>query len=63
MGFLDKAKAFIKKNPDKVDQGIDKLGDMVDKATKGRHADKIDKAQRSAKKATRSMSDRHPKTH
>ena len=45
MGLFDKVKNFASKNPDKVDQGVDKLGDMIDQRTGGKHADQVDKAQ------------------
>lgn len=45
MGLFDKVKNFASKNPDKVGQGVDKVGDMIDERTGGKHADKIDKAQ------------------
>ncbi len=47
----DKAKDFAGKNPDKVDQGIDKAGDAVDAKTGGQHADKVDMAQDKANQA------------
>ncbi len=50
-GLADKAKEFAAKNPDKVDQAIDKAGDIVDSKTGGKFADKVDKAQDAAKKA------------
>lgn len=43
MGLLDKAKALVRKNEDKIDDGIEKAGDLVDDRTKGRHSDTIDK--------------------
>ena len=45
MGFLDKAKEFAGKNPDKVKSGIDKAGDMFDEKTGGKHAQHTDKVQ------------------
>ena len=45
MGFLDKAKEFAGKNPDKVQSGIDKAGDMFDEKTGGKHAEHVDKVQ------------------
>lgn len=45
MGFLDKAKEFAGKNPDKVQSGIDKAGDMFDEKTGGKHAEHTDKVQ------------------
>lgn len=45
MGFLDKAKvkaaAAVDKHGDKIDQGLDKAGEMADKKTHGQHSDKI----------------------
>ncbi|WP_433201026.1 antitoxin [Dactylosporangium sp. CS-047395] len=43
MGLLDKAKEFAGKHDDKVDQGLDKAGDQVDKRTGEQYSDKIDK--------------------
>lgn len=60
MSFADKIKRLIRKHPDKVDKGIDKLGDLVDKATKHKHANKVDKAQLKAKKAARSVGKKQP---
>ncbi|MCV7315276.1 antitoxin [Mycolicibacillus parakoreensis] len=51
MGFLDKAKGLLSKNADKVDQAIDKAGDLVDDKTEGKYADTVDKVQEAAKKA------------
>ncbi|CAN5348803.1 hypothetical protein BH11ACT7_BH11ACT7_37530 [soil metagenome] len=55
MGFLDKAfktgKDLLGKNADKVDQAIDKAGDLVDKKTQGKYAGTVDKVQDQAKKA------------
>lgn len=45
MGLLDKIKGLIGGNTDKVKQGIDKAGDMVDEKTGGKFGDKIDMAQ------------------
>ncbi len=44
MSFLDKAKDLLGKHDDKVDQGIEKAGDLVDKKFTG-HADHVDRAQ------------------
>lgn len=45
MGFLDKAKAkaadAVDKHGDKINQGLDKAGDMADQRTQGKHTDKI----------------------
>ncbi|WP_099022125.1 antitoxin [Mycolicibacterium palauense] len=55
MGFLDnafnKGKDLLAKNSDKVDQAIDKAGDMVDRKTQGKYADTVDKVQEAAKNA------------
>ncbi|MDO5732099.1 antitoxin [Corynebacterium sphenisci] len=44
MGFLDKARQFASKNPDKVKQGLEKAGDAINERTGGKYADAIDKA-------------------
>lgn len=43
MGFLDKAKGMISKNPTKIVEGIDKATDMIDEKTGGKFSDKLDK--------------------
>ena len=50
MGIFDKAKQFADDNPDKVNQGIDKAGDVVDERTGGKHSEQVDKAQDAARK-------------
>ncbi len=49
MGLFDKAKQkaseFASNNPDKVDEGIDKAGDVVDDKTGDKYSDQVDKAQ------------------
>ncbi len=45
MGLLDKVKSMIGGNADKVKDGIDKAGDMIDEKTGGKHTDKIDMAE------------------
>jgi hypothetical protein len=44
MGFLDKAKDLIHDNEEKVDDAIDKVAEVVDEKTGGKHGDKIEKA-------------------
>lgn len=44
MGLLDKVKGMIGGNTDKVKEGLDKAGDMIDEKTGGAHSDKIDMA-------------------
>ena len=51
MGFLDKAKSLLSQNADKVEQVIDKAGDIVDEKTQGKYSGAVDKAQEAAKNA------------
>lgn len=53
MGLLDKAKGLLAQNADKVDQAIDKVGDIVDEKTGGKFADAVDKAQEVVKDAAK----------
>lgn len=50
MSLIDKAKKFIDDNPDKIREGIEKVGDEIDKRTGGKYADKIDRVQEEAAK-------------
>ena len=45
MGLLDKIKGMLSGNADKVKDGIDKAGDMIDEKTGGKFGDKIDMAE------------------
>ncbi|BBZ64451.1 hypothetical protein MMON_57520 [Mycolicibacterium monacense] len=49
MAFLDKVKNWVSKNPDKAGSAIEKAGDLFDQKTKGKYADKVNKAQSAAK--------------
>ena len=49
MGIFDKAKDLLGDHPDKVDQGIDKVGDYADDRTGGKYSDKIDQGQDTVK--------------
>jgi hypothetical protein len=49
MSMFDKAKDLLNEHADQVDEGIDKLGDLVDEKTGGEHADKVDTAQEKLK--------------
>ncbi|WP_166906386.1 antitoxin [Mycobacterium sp. DL440] len=49
MGFLDKAKSLLSQNADKVEQAIDKAGDVIDEKTQGKYSQHVDKAQEAAK--------------
>ena len=40
-GLFDKVRDFIKGNPDKAQEGLDKLSDVIDERTGGQHADAI----------------------
>ena len=50
--FLERAKALANEHDDKVDQGLDKLGDLIDNRPGGKYADKIDRAVDEAQKRT-----------
>lgn len=53
MGFLDKAlgktKDVLSQNADKVEQAIDKAGDIIDQKTQGKYSGTVDKVQDAAK--------------
>jgi hypothetical protein len=49
VGLMDKVRGMFGQHGDKVDQGIDKAGDVVDDKTGGQHAAHVDKAQDAAK--------------
>jgi hypothetical protein len=49
MAFLDKAKNWVSKNPDKAGQAIDKAGAFFDQKTKGKYSDKVNKARSAAR--------------
>ena len=53
MGLMDKVKGMLGQHGDKVDDGIDRGGDVVDERTGGKHAAHVDKAQDAAKDALR----------
>jgi hypothetical protein len=61
MAFLDKLKSVVSKNADKVDQAIDKAGDIVDKKTQGKYAQHVDKAQDAAKKYVDKSNPQNPR--
>lgn len=46
-GLVDKAKEALRGNPSLIDKG----GDAIDRATGGKYADQVDKAQDAARKA------------
>ena len=45
MGLLDKLKGLLSGNADKVKDGIDKAGDVIDEKTGGKFGDKIEMAE------------------
>ena len=49
MGLLDKAKDLLGKHEEKVESAIDKVAEVVDEKTGGKHTDKIDKGVEAAK--------------
>ena len=63
MGFMDKAKAAltdaVDQHGDKIAQGIDKAGSVVNEKTGGKHADKIDRATGKARDALDSIDGRN----
>ncbi|MXQ63662.1 antitoxin [Actinomadura rayongensis] len=48
MSFMDKVKEMLGKNAAKARQGVERGGDMFDRKTGGKYADKVDKAQNKA---------------
>ncbi|OXM73027.1 MULTISPECIES: antitoxin [Amycolatopsis] len=59
MNMFDKAKDALGKNPDKADQGIDKVAEAA-KDRFGQHADKIDQASQKAKDFARGQQEQPP---
>ncbi|MBA8795418.1 hypothetical protein FHX74_003054 [Friedmanniella endophytica] len=45
MGLFDKAKDLAAQHSDKISQGIEKAGDLIDQKTGGKYADQVDRAQ------------------
>ena len=42
-GFIDKAKDMAEQHDDKVDQGLERAGDIADERTGGGHSEHIDR--------------------
>ena len=57
MKFLDKIKNLLKGRKGQIHQGIDKAAQGADKLTKGKYADKIDKASGAVKSAAEKLTD------
>lgn len=53
MGLFDKARRYLRSNPDKVQRGIDKAASTLDERTKGKYSRKINKAADRAQRYTR----------
>ena len=60
MSMFDKAKDLLGQHGDKVDQGIEKLGDLVDEKTGGQHADKVDTAQEKIREQLGKLNEQQP---
>jgi hypothetical protein len=56
----DKADDLAEQHGDKVKKGLDKVGDVVDKRTKGKHGAKIDKAVDKAKAKVDDLAEPEP---
>ena len=51
MGIFDKAKDLVGEHEDQVKKGIDKVADIADERTGGKHGEKIESAADKAKDA------------
>jgi hypothetical protein len=51
----DKATELIHGHHDKVDDAVEKAGDMVDEKTEGKFSDKVDTAQEKAKEVAEKL--------
>lgn len=49
MSLMDQAKGFAEKNPEKVDQAVEKVGELINDKTGGKFADQIDQAEEAIK--------------
>lgn len=54
-GMVGKAKDAVGSHPDQAEKATDVAGDKVDDMTQGKHEEKVDKAQQSAKDAINKM--------
>ena len=50
--FFDKAKDLAREHGDKIDQAVDKVAEVVDHKTGGKHSETIGKVVEEAKKRT-----------
>ncbi len=60
MGIFDKAKDALSGNEDKLNELIDRAGDMVDEKTGDKYAEQVDKGQDKAKDALRDFTSDEP---
>jgi hypothetical protein len=51
-GFMDKAEDLADQHDDKVDQGLQKAGDIADEKTGGGHSEQIDRGVDTAQEHT-----------
>lgn len=56
--IMDKAEDLAAEHGDKIEQGIDKLADVVDEKTDGEHSDKIDTGAEKAKDFVEGLADK-----
>ena len=49
--IVGQARRYASQNPDKVEQGLDRVGDAVNRRTGGKHAGAVTKAQAAVGKA------------
>lgn len=57
MSMFDKAKDLLGQHADKVEEGVAKVGDLIDEKTGGQHTDKIDSAQAKINEELRKLDD------
>ncbi len=62
MGLLDKAKGLLGQHDEKVESALDKVAEVVDEKTGGKHTDKIEKGVDAAKGFIGDESDTAPPT-
>ncbi len=56
-GLFDKAKNLLGAHADKVEGAVDKLAEVVDEKTGGKHTEKIEKGVDQAKNAIKGLAD------
>ncbi|MCZ8377880.1 antitoxin [Mycobacterium sp. CPCC 205372] len=60
MAIFDKVKNWVSKNPDKASGAIDKAANLFDQKTKGKYADKVNKAHGAARNYVNKNNPRGP---